>query len=100
MQLIFKMRIKDTEPFVLMASFFLILASSMEFCFGLFIILWIIGITVQIVSGGSLEPSSYNDEFAPFDPEEAPYNNETLFTIIILEDEHDTTARTDNGQGA
>ena len=59
----------------------------MEFCFGLFIILWIIGIIAQIVSGKSPSPSRYNDDFDPFDPEEDPYDDETLLAILLMEDD-------------
>ena len=69
----------------------------MEFCFGIFIILWIIGIIVEIVSGRSSSLSSDNSNFDPFDPEKDPYGNETL--LAILEDEYDVIDWTGNGPG-
>jgi len=69
----------------------------MEFCFGLFIVIWIIGIIIGIASGGDSSRPSYNDDFDPFDPEKNPYDNETL--LAILEDEYDIIDWTGNGPG-
>jgi len=69
----------------------------MEFCFGLLIILWIIGIIIRVATGDDSSQFSYNDDFDPFDPEKDPYANETL--LAILEDEYDIIDWTGNGPG-
>jgi hypothetical protein len=64
----------------------------MEFCLGLFIVLWIFGIIVQLVSNKS--PASGYDEIDPFESEEDFYDDEIMLAIMLMEDDDRTDDET------
>jgi len=64
----------------------------MEFCLGLFIVLWIFGIIIQLVSN---KPSASGyDESDPFESEEDPYDDEIMLAIMLMEDDDRTDDET------